>query len=515
MGQIISFHKTAHGYSHIQRDQPCEDASASFCDENGRYYIAVVSDGHGQARSFRSAVGSKVAVDVTVDCLKETAEGILGTAEDEAIFYRELMESSRDRIIRIRQLTDTILSRWHAGIQADYAENPPSPEELGEFAQYYADDKHIPEIYGATLIAALRLPRCLILLHQGDGRCDVFYEDGSVDQPIPWDEHCQGNKTASLCEESAYEAIRHCIIDLDETPVIACYLGSDGVEDAYRDQEGTHIFYKHLSCLLTEKTPAEFDTFLEEFLPEFSANGFCSNSGSQDDVSVAGIAEPEGILPWKAAYLAHIRRFELEEKLVYKDRAHKSMIRKHTYLEEQLRESEEKYSMLQEELDQLQKACEQFPEQKKALEEQLLEYKPKLEEMAKSFEIMEAYITLVERKEDPLPRLRWAYHLCKKSILEAIKAVKDEEYRKLKARQQQLLDRKKLLEEQEAKNQEKLAECRKALQTQEEAAAQVKLDYEMYLARFNQAENAVREIQEQIDALRMESEPVPEDQDAQ
>lgn len=117
MGQIISFHKTAHGYSHIQRDQPCEDASASFCDENGRYYIAVVSDGHGQARSFRSAVGSKVAVDVTVDCLKETAEGILGTAEDEAIFYRELMESSRDRIIRIRQLTDTILSRWHAGIQ--------------------------------------------------------------------------------------------------------------------------------------------------------------------------------------------------------------------------------------------------------------------------------------------------------------------------------------------------------------------------------------------------------------
>lgn len=518
MGQIISFHKTAHGYSHIQRNQPCEDASASFRDENGRYYIAVVSDGHGQARSFRSAVGSKVAVEVTVDCLRELAEGTLGTPEDEAIFYRELLESPRDRILRIRQLTDTILSRWYAGIQSDYETNPPTPEELGEFSEYYADSKRIPEIYGTTLIAALRLPKCLILLHQGDGRCDVFYEDGSVDQPIPWDERCQGNKATSLCEESAYEAIRHCVIDLDQTPVIACYLGSDGVEDAYRDQEGTHIFYKHLSCVLTEKTPEELDSWLEEFLPDFSANGFCSNSGSLDDVSVAGIADPEAILPWKDTYSTQIRRFELEEKLIYKDRAHKSMIRKHSYLEAQLQEAEEKYSALQQELAQLQEVCAQFPEQKEALEEQLLEYKQKLEETAKSFEIMEAYVTMVERTEKPLHRLRWAYHLCKKPILEAIKAIRDDEYRKLKARRQQLLDRKKLLEDQEAKAKESLTDCEAALQAQVEASTLAKQTYEEYHQRFCQAEQAVLELQQQIDALGTDPEPDPailEDKDTE
>lgn len=507
MEQIISFHKTAHGYSHIQRNQPCEDASASFCDENGRYYIAAVSDGHGQARSFRSAVGSRVAVDVTVDCLKETAEGILGTPEDEAIFYQELLESPRDRILRIRQLTDTILSRWYAGIQADYETNPPTPEEMGEFSAYYADSKRIPEIYGATLIAALRLPKCLLLLHQGDGRCDVFYEDGSVDQPIPWDEHCQGNKTASLCEESAYEAIRHCVIDLDQTSVIACYLGSDGVEDAYRDQEGTHIFYKYLSCILTEKTPEELDSWLDDFLPDFSANGFCSNCGSLDDVSVAGIVDPEAILPWKDTYSTQIRRFELEEKLIYKERAHKSMIRKHDYLKEQLREAEDKYNAFREELNQLQQVCEKFPEQKAALEEQILEYKPKLKEMEKSFEIMEAYVTIIERKDDPMPRLRWAYARCKNSILEAVNVVRDEEYRKLKDRQQQLLDRKNQLEDQEAKTKEKLAACEAALQAQEEAVAQAKMDYESYHVRYSQAEDAVQEIQEQIDALHMEQGP--------
>ena len=502
MGQIISFHKTAHGYSHIQRNQPCEDASASFADENGRYYIAVVSDGHGQARSFRSAVGSKVAADVTLDCLKETAEGMLSTPEDEAIFYRELLESPRDRILRIRQLTDTILSRWYAGIQADYAKNPPSPEELGELAQYYADPKRVPEIYGATLIAALWLPKCLILLHQGDGRCDVFYGDGSVDQPIPWDERCQGNKVSSLCEESAYDAIRNCVIDLDQTPVIACYLGSDGVEDAYRDQEGTHIFYKHLSCLLAEKTPAEFDSYLKEFLPEFSTNGFCSNSGSLDDVSVAGIADPEAILPWKDTYASQIRRFELEEKLIFKDRAYKSMIRKHTYLKEQAREAEEKYTALHCERTRLQEVCARFPEQKEALEEQIREYEPKLEEMAKSFEMLEAYI--IEHYEKPIKhQLKWAYYTSKISILETVKAVKDAEYRKLQTRQQQLVDRKVRLEEQEVDAEKKLAACETALQAQAEAAAQAKQAYEEYHERFCQAENAVQELQRRIDDLSM------------
>lgn len=514
MGQIISFHKTAHGYSHIQRDQPCEDASGSYCDENGRFFIAAVSDGHGQARSFRSAVGSRVAVEVVMDCLKETAEGVLGTQEDEEVFYRELLESPRDRAIRIRQLTDTILSRWHTGIRADYAENPPTPEELGEFAQYYEQDERIPEIYGATLIAALQLPRCLILLHQGDGRCDVFYEDGTVDQPIPWDERCQGAQCTSLCQSSAYDSIRHCVIDLAQTPVIACYMGSDGVEDAYRDQEGTHIFYKYLSCLLTEKTPEEMDAFLEEFLPDFSAHGFCSNSGSLDDVSVAGIADPEAILPWKEAYAAHILRFDLEEKLIYQDRAHKSMIRKHTYLQEQLREAEEKAASLQAELEWHQERCVDFSVEIEALEEEIQAYKPRLEEMARDFEKMEAYVTRAERTEKPVPRV---YNLCKKPILEAVKAARDGEYRKEKKSLQQLLDRKSRLKVKEKETREALAACEAALAAQTEAVGQAKLDYEEYHQRFCQAENAVQALQQQIDALRAESEPVPpisEDPDA-
>lgn len=502
MGQIISFHKTAHGYSHIQRDQPCEDASASFRDESGRYFIAVVSDGHGQARSFRSAIGSRIAVDVTVRCLKEIAEGILSTSEDEKVFWRELLESPRDQKLRIRQLTDTILSQWYAGIQADYAENPPSPEELGEFAEYYADPKRVPEIYGATLIAALWFPKCLILLHQGDGRCDVFYGDGSVDQPIPWDARCQGNKCSSLCEESAYDAIRHCVIDLDRTSVIACYLGSDGVEDAYRDQEGTHIFYKHLSCLLAEKTPEEFDAYMEEFLPEFSARGLYSNSGSLDDVSVAGIVDVDSIRAWKDTYSSQIRRFELEEMLIYKDKAYKSKIRKHTFLQVQQQEAEEEYARLRKELGRLHATCRQLSEQKKALQDRIREFKFKSQEAADSFENLESYITGPEREgKSTKSPLQWAYSICKEPILETVKAIKNEKVANLKDRYQQLLDREKLLDTQEAEASEQLASCEKALQAQAEEVDRARQTYENYHERFCQAENEVQTLLKKIEDL--------------
>lgn len=513
MGQILCFHKTAHGYSHIQRNQPCEDASASYCDGEGRFYIAAVADGHGQKKSFRSAIGSCVAVDVAVECLKEAAEGILGTPEDSETFYREVLESSRDRVLRIRQLTDTILSRWHSGIQRDYSDNPPSDEELGEFAEYYSDPAKLPEIYGSTLIAALRLPKCLVLLQQGDGRCDVFYGDGSVDQPIPWDERCQGNLSSSLCEESAYDAIRHCVIDLEETPVAACYMGSDGVEDAYREMEGTHIFYKHLSCVLAEKNLEEFDAYLESMLPEFSAWGLYSKSGSLDDVSVAGIVDTEAIAAWTGQYQKEIRRFELEEALVWKDREFKSKINKHSVLEMRCWEEEKKYTDLHKEIEHLEEASRNYTEQRIALEEQIQECQPRLKEAAQDFGRLESYIGCIEKAGKKANQgLSWAYGMSKKAILEAIKSVADEEYARQRARHKMLLDRQKTLETQIKDNEERLAQCQNELREQAEAAAQAKQEYEAYHEKYQQAAKEVEELQKKIEALSQEENESRDDQ---
>lgn len=374
MGQICTFHKTAQGYGHIQRNQPCEDASVSYCDENGKFFIAAVADGHGQAKSFRSGIGSQIAVEVALLCLKDAAEAILSTPEETESFYCSLLESRHGRQTRIKQLTDTILSQWSDGIWQDYSATPPTQDELGEYAQYYADDGNVPKIYGTTLIAALWLPKCLLLLQQGDGRCDVLYADGSVDQPIPWDERCEGNRTSSVCDEDAADRIRHCVINLEEKQVAACYLGSDGVEDAYRNQEGTHIFYKDLSCVLAVKDDKDFDSYLEELLPDFSARGRFGKNGSMDDVSVAGIADKEKLAQLTAGYQTDILRFQLEEDIFWKEDTLRSKMRKHDILQKRSMEAEvqlrqienlldvqrNRYAQMLEQRDQMQSAIEQL-----------------------------------------------------------------------------------------------------------------------------------------------------------
>ena len=120
MERIVSFHKTAHGYRHIQNNQPCEDASTSCQDKAGRFFVAVVADGHGQDRSFRSGTGAACAAEIALNFLKETAPAAMETPEEEKAFYASLLESHARQQETIHCMTDSILARWHDEIRRDF-----------------------------------------------------------------------------------------------------------------------------------------------------------------------------------------------------------------------------------------------------------------------------------------------------------------------------------------------------------------------------------------------------------
>ena len=191
---MFVFNKSVIGYSHIQRKSVCEDASASFASPDGRYYICAVADGHGDKRCFRSSFGSSAAVRAAVDKLKSFAELVLseGNSKDGMLF--KLINDPRYQRNSIKQLTDCILSEWSTVVTKDYNSDPPTADELALLDN--SSEVNISHIYGTTLIAGLMLPECLIVVHQGDGRCEVFYKDGTVDQPVPWDRRCMGTGTS-------------------------------------------------------------------------------------------------------------------------------------------------------------------------------------------------------------------------------------------------------------------------------------------------------------------------------
>lgn len=324
---FITFCDRVQGYLHITRSIPCEDYAEVYSAPDGRFHIAAVADGHGETSCVRSAKGSQFAAEAAVHCLKEFAtSGLNGGTLSE-------LQQPRTAQADIKRLTDTILDRWNRRAMDDLHSIPLNEDELklaGSFAEKYRRGENLEHIYGTTLIAALLLPPFLVLLQQGDGRCEVQYADGHIDQPIPWDDRCCQNVTTSLSDSDAAEGFRHSVIDLREHPVIACYLGSDGVEDSFPDMAGTHAFYMDLSCELAGRTMPDFYQYLDERLPDFSRRG------SGDDVSIAGIVNPEELYAHRADFqkaIQHYMRSTEEQALTAKLQ---SMERKYHILKQRM-----------------------------------------------------------------------------------------------------------------------------------------------------------------------------------
>ena len=61
-------HTTVTGDSHIRKGIVCQDSAGVYVADS--FAIAVAADGHGSAKHFRSDAGSRIAVKITIELLK-------------------------------------------------------------------------------------------------------------------------------------------------------------------------------------------------------------------------------------------------------------------------------------------------------------------------------------------------------------------------------------------------------------------------------------------------------------
>lgn len=390
METIYTFHESVRGHLHILNNIPCEDYSASFSSENGKYHIAIVADGHGDKTCFRSAIGSKIATEVTLKCLQQFAGAILLTSDIEEKFYNDIKNDSRYRQMTLKQLTDSIVARWYDAVTEHYQNNIPNPEEYGDIDLKYRNPNDFAHIYGTTIMGALLLPECLLLVHQGDGRCDVFYKNGDIDQPIPWDERCQDTAVTSLCDIDVVERFRSCIIDTVQKPILACYLGTDGVEDAYRDtyegiggthclMGGVHTFFKDLTYQIGTMTKTDFENYLPQMLSEFSEIGRFSKTGSGDDVSVSGIVDYTAVNDVIERFSKEVCLYDLEEKLFWKEDELRGKSRKYGILQRRVKDYADELSFTKSEYEETAGQISALEEKRKLLCEEIDKAKAELD----------------------------------------------------------------------------------------------------------------------------------------
>ena len=296
------------GASHEISGKVCQDYCQAEVTDS--YTIGAVSDGHGGDRYFRSDVGSKSAVEATLECVREFVQ-----TADESLFSgapltqcgtvaaeREKNGSGMgdERYALFRQLFSSIICKWHERILED-AKRPATPEERAKVPQEqieafestdsFGNRTGIEQTYGCTLMCFARTKSYWFAFHIGNGKCVALSVDsGRIEnsEPVPWDEKCFRNVTTSLCDPEALDKFRYCYGGKDTLP-LAVFLGSDGIDDSIPDPADMANFYVNILKLLGRYSEADAKKELDDTLPALSRRG------SKDDMSVVCCYDDEAL----------------------------------------------------------------------------------------------------------------------------------------------------------------------------------------------------------------------------
>lgn len=292
------FSFSCQGASHIASEKPCQDSSASYSEDG--LSIIVVADGHGGERYFRSDIGSKICVEVTINAIKQFV-----SLNDTSIFhgcpFTQVgplngdcsLDKLQDVDNALRRLFASIILAWNQEIEKYTLNNPPTELELEKVASEYihslTQGAALEKIYGCTLMAYVQTPGFWFAFHLGDGKCVSFHQDDPIiwKEPIPWDEKCFLNKTTSICDSEALDEFRYCYQGDGHYPA-AIFLGSDGMDDSFGPIENLVDFYMQVIKLLSKDEEAATKSIIET-LP------ILSKRGSQDDMSVAFVYDSAAI----------------------------------------------------------------------------------------------------------------------------------------------------------------------------------------------------------------------------
>lgn len=269
--KLYPFHKSFIGASHIKENKVCQDFAISFSES--KYSVAIVCDGHGGDRYFRSHIGSKTAAEVFLKTIQE-------------VFWNkgqmEKFETSSDKILQ--QLITNLIFQWREEVGKDFKSNPFTDSEkshLSDKEKSTLEGDGWIKAYGTTMIAVVRTIGFWFGLHIGDGKCVTVSENDEYNEPIPWDDKCFLNSTTSLCDSDASMQFRY-LFSKENLPV-AIFVGTDGIDDSFSGTQGLNSFYEALLKTIKAKGIEGGLIDLEEYLPKLS------EKGSGDDVSVAGI----------------------------------------------------------------------------------------------------------------------------------------------------------------------------------------------------------------------------------
>jgi serine/threonine protein phosphatase PrpC len=270
-------HACVRGSSHRRSGLPNQDAAQCTVTPGpqGTVAVAVVSDGHGSPRHFRSQIGSSLAVSTAASTLQ--------------VFLRESVANNAQVPFvpeQVHELERKLVSVWLSAVHSDLENTPFTEAELAALEKEdgpagRAEVEAFPELaYGATLLAAAATDKVVVYLQLGDGEILSVDAKGTTVRPLPPDDRLIGNQTTSLCQADAWKDFRSGWVTGEALPALVL-LSTDGYSNSFRsDDDFLKIGQDYLEIIRQQGIAS-----LAEELPAILTEA--TQQGSGDDITLA------------------------------------------------------------------------------------------------------------------------------------------------------------------------------------------------------------------------------------
>lgn len=265
------FSHSVMGASHQKRNIVCQDSSA-FKVGNG-FAAAVVADGHGSKKHFRSNIGSQCAVEAAV----ETIERFYADPDE---FDRNFKERHKSIVKCIEK---QIIMRWNDKVLDHLAKTPITSDELNMFSPEEFEEIPPESYYGTTLVAAVAARGYTFGFQIGDGSLVAVFEDGETSMIMDYEESNPANITSSMCNALAADMFDSFYVP-DKKLLCIC-VSTDGLYTSFGSDNDFLDYHTIIAGQLAN--PDAFMGSLKNNLVKRS------HFGTEDDISLSCVYDEE------------------------------------------------------------------------------------------------------------------------------------------------------------------------------------------------------------------------------
>ncbi|MCH5192937.1 MAG: protein phosphatase 2C domain-containing protein [Oscillospiraceae bacterium] len=262
---LNGFSHSVRGASHERTGLVCQDSSAYKVGE--RYAAAVVADGHGSKKHFRSNIGSKAATEAVLEAIERFYENA-----DE---FEKNFPSNHKSIIK--NIEKQVISIWNAKVLKHLEENPVTDEEKKPFEPGEFEEIQPESYYGTTLIAAVAGRGFTFGFQIGDGTLVAVFDDGKASVMMDYEESNPANITASMCNANAASWFDE--FYAENKTVLALFVSTDGLYTSFGNE---HDFLAYHTIITSQLSDSK--DFEEAVIKNMEKR---SHYGTEDDVSLS------------------------------------------------------------------------------------------------------------------------------------------------------------------------------------------------------------------------------------